>query len=78
MSATRTPRPVRTFMAEQMTVLDILKELDSVMKRLKGINSFDVIEEDLHKLENISHHLLEAERNLIELGTLALLRKIKK
>jgi hypothetical protein len=55
------PHPVHTFMQEHEIILDNLRELGSLVDRLKGLNSFDGMGEDLEKLEDIAHHLVEAE-----------------
>ncbi|MDP2730161.1 MAG: DUF438 domain-containing protein [Dehalococcoidales bacterium] len=55
------PHPVHTFMQEHEIILASLKELGSLVGRLKETNSFDAMGEDLEKLEDIAHHLVEAE-----------------
>ena len=55
------PHPVNTFMQEHEIILDTLKELASLVERLKGITSFAGMVEDQEKLKDIAHHLVEAE-----------------
>ena len=55
------PHPIHTFMEEHVVILDNLKELRSLVERLKGINSFESMEPNLEKLADIAHHLVEAE-----------------
>lgn len=55
------PHPVHTFMAEHEVILEALHELGDIVGRLKTADSLDAIEGDLAKLEDIAHHLVEAE-----------------
>lgn len=55
------PHPVHTFMEEHVIILDALKGLAALVVRLKEKNSFDEMGQDLEKLEEIAHHLVEAE-----------------
>ncbi len=55
------PHPVHTFMQEHEIILDSLRELGSLAGRLREMNSFDGMGEDLKKLEDIAHHLVETE-----------------
>jgi hypothetical protein len=55
------PHPVHTFMEEHKVILNSLNELGSLVERLKGENDFEDMREDLEKLKEISHHLIEAE-----------------
>ena len=55
------PHPVHTFMQEHEVILDTLGELSSLVERLKGKDSFESMGQDLEKLEDLSHHLVEAE-----------------
>ena len=55
------PHPVHTLMEEHEIILDNLKELAAITKRLKGINSFEDMGQDIEKLKDIAHHLVEAE-----------------
>lgn len=53
------PHPVHTFMEEHRVILNSLEELGSLVERLKGRA---VLEEgSLEELQDISHHLVEAE-----------------
>ncbi|MEW6034154.1 MAG: DUF438 domain-containing protein [Chloroflexota bacterium] len=54
------PHPVHTFMQEHEIILSNLKELGSLVERLKT-SSLDDMGEDLKKLQDIAHHLVEAE-----------------
>lgn len=55
------PHPVNTFMEEHKIILENLNELASLVKRLKKTDSFEDMSEDLEKLRDIAHHLVEAE-----------------
>lgn len=55
------PHPVHTLMEEHIIIQDNLKELGALVARIKGINSFEAFGEDLEKLKDIAHHLVEAE-----------------
>ncbi|MBI4304214.1 MAG: DUF438 domain-containing protein, partial [Chloroflexi bacterium] len=55
------PHPVHTFMQEHEIILANLKELGLLVGRLKASDSFDDMGEDLAKLKDIAHHLVEAE-----------------
>lgn len=55
------PHPVNTFMEEHKIILENLNELASLVKRLKKTDSFEGMSEDLEKLRDIAHHLVEAE-----------------
>ncbi len=55
------PHPVNTFMEEHKIILENLNELASLVERLKKTNSFEGMGEDLEKLRDIAHHLVEAE-----------------
>jgi len=57
------PHPVHTFMEEHKIILNHLHELGSLMERLHGMNDFDDLGEDLERLADIAHHLIEAERH---------------
>jgi len=55
------PHPMNTFMEEHKIILDSLTELGSLIERLKKKNNFESIGQDLEKLKDIAHHLVEAE-----------------
>lgn len=55
------PHPVNTFMEEHKIILENLNELASFVERLKKTDSFEGMREDLEKLRDIAHHLVEAE-----------------
>ena len=55
------PHPVHTFMEEHEVILYSLEELDSLTGRLKKNNNFESMGQDLEKLKDIAHHLVEAE-----------------
>ncbi len=55
------PHPVSTFMEEHKIILETLNELSSLVERLKKIDSFDDMSQELEGLKDISHHLVEAE-----------------
>jgi len=55
------PHPVHTLMEEHKIILNSLTELGDLMERLKGKQNFESMGEDLEKLKDISHHLIEAE-----------------
>lgn len=55
------PHPVHTFMQEHEVILANLKELGDLIKRLKSLNSFESMGQDLEKLKALAHHLVETE-----------------
>ncbi|MBM2825173.1 MAG: hypothetical protein HW402_837 [Dehalococcoidales bacterium] len=55
------PHPVHTFMAEHTVIMDNLRELGTLVEKLKGITSFEGMGTDLGKLEEVAHLLTEAE-----------------
>jgi DUF438 domain-containing protein len=55
------PHPAHTFMEEHIVILNSLNELSDIVKKLRSITSFKGMGPYLEKLEEISHHLLEAE-----------------
>ncbi|HDZ27137.1 hypothetical protein LCGC14_0943040 [marine sediment metagenome] len=55
------PHPVHTLMEEHQIIQENLKELSSLVEGLRGKNSFKSLGEDLEKLREIAHHLVEAE-----------------
>ena len=55
------PHPVHTFMEEHQVIQESLKELSSLVERIKERDSFKSLGEDLDKLREIAHHLVEAE-----------------
>ncbi len=55
------PHPVHTLMEEHKIIQENLKELDALVGRLKGKESYESLGEDMEKLKDIAHHLIEAE-----------------
>ncbi len=55
------PHPVHTFMEEHKVILDSLNELGPILKSINGKDSFEAMGGDLEKIQDISHHLVEAE-----------------
>lgn len=55
------PHPVHTFMEEHKVILENLNELASFLERLRKASSFEALGEDLERLRDIAHHLVEAE-----------------
>ncbi len=55
------PHPVHTLMEEHKIILYSLTELSSLIKRLKTLNSFEAMGQDMDRLKDIAHHLVEAE-----------------
>ena len=55
------PHPVNSFMEEHKIILDSLNDLSSFLVSLRAAQSFAELGQDLKKLEDISHHLVEAE-----------------
>ena len=55
------PHPINTFMEEHKIIVDSLKELSSLVERIKSKKSFDETGIDLEKLKDVAHHLVEAE-----------------
>lgn len=55
------PHPVHTLMEEHKIIQDNLKELHSLVERLKEKKSLKSLGEDVQKLKEIAHHLVEAE-----------------
>ena len=55
------PHPVHTLMEEHKIILSQLKELGSIVEKLKEKNSLESLGTDLDRLKDISHHLVEAE-----------------
>jgi DUF438 domain-containing protein len=55
------PHPINTFMEEHKILLENLNQLSLLTARLKDKKSFEDMRDDLEKLKDISHHLVEAE-----------------
>lgn len=55
------PHPVNTLMEEHKVILESLDDLGEVVERIGKAEDFGDIEEDLTRLKDISHHLVEAE-----------------
>ncbi len=59
--AVEAPHPVHTFMEEHKVILENLRELAALVNRLRWMNSYAEMGGDLAKLQDIAHHLIEAE-----------------
>jgi len=59
--AVEAPHPVNSFMEEHKIILESLNDLGSFLVSLKNAKSFEDLGQDLKKLQDISHHLVEAE-----------------
>lgn len=59
--AVEAPHPVHTFMEEHQAILENLHELAALTGRIRGVNSYAEMGDDLPKLQDIAHHLVEAE-----------------
>lgn len=57
------PHPVHTLMEEHRVIVSSLQELGAITDRLKGLNDFSSLGNDIVKLQGISHHLVEAENH---------------
>ncbi len=55
------PHPVHTLMEEHKIIQENLKELGALVGRLKGKESYESLGDDMEKLKDIAHHLIEAE-----------------
>lgn len=55
------PHPVHTFMQEHEHIVASLKDLDAIVKRLEDLTSYEDMGQDMEKLKDIAHHLVEAE-----------------
>jgi len=55
------PHPVHTLMEEHKVIVNSLHELRDLLERLKARDGFSALGEDLEKLQDIAHHLVEAE-----------------
>lgn len=55
------PHPVHTFMEEHAIIQEKLRALARLVERIKGMGSFEDFGDDLTELQDIAHHLLEAE-----------------
>jgi uncharacterized protein len=55
------PHPVHTLMEEHVVILKTLGDLRSLLDRLQTKNSIDDLGADLANLQDIAHHLVEAE-----------------
>lgn len=55
------PHPVHTFMEEHAVIQEKLRALAHLVERIKGMSSFEDFGDDLTELQDIAHHLLEAE-----------------
>jgi hypothetical protein len=59
--AVEAPHPVNSFMEEHKIILESLNDLSSFLVGLRHVESFEGLGQDLKKLKDISHHLVEAE-----------------
>ncbi|MBI2852800.1 MAG: DUF438 domain-containing protein [Chloroflexi bacterium] len=57
------PHPVHTLMEEHKIIIGQLKEMDSVIEKLKDTKSLEGLGADIERLKDISHHLVEAENH---------------
>ncbi|MEK6646591.1 MAG: DUF438 domain-containing protein [Candidatus Firestonebacteria bacterium] len=57
------PHPVNTLMEEHKVILNSLSELKGLIERLKNKNNFKDMADDMEKLKDIAHHLVEAENH---------------
>lgn len=53
--------PLQILIDEHEVILQKLDELSDVLKKVEDAGSYDQIEEELERLDDIAHHLLEAE-----------------
>lgn len=53
--------PIQILREEHDVILRKLSELDQVIKKANGAKNFDQLEVELRKLEDIAHHLIDAE-----------------
>jgi DUF438 domain-containing protein len=59
--AVEAPHPVNSFMEEHKIILESLNDLRLFLVSLRHIESLEDLGQDLKKLKDISHHLVEAE-----------------
>jgi uncharacterized protein (DUF2249 family)/hemerythrin-like domain-containing protein len=57
------PHPVHTMMEEHKIIVGKLNELNMFVQNLKSKDSFVGMEQELKRLQNIAHHLVEAENH---------------
>ena len=57
----KAPHPINTFMEEHIVILDSLKELKALIEILKNTENFESFDQNIEKLKDIAHHLVEAE-----------------
>jgi hypothetical protein len=57
----KSPHPVHTLMEEHKVILESLNDLGRIVEEIRDKNSFEEMGEDLEKLQDIAHHLVEAE-----------------
>lgn len=57
------PHPVHTFTEEHKVILESLRELGQLVSRLKEKSGFESMGNDLNKLKEIAHHLVDAENH---------------
>lgn len=57
------PHPVHTLMEEHKIIVSQLKELDSIVDKLKDRSSLESLGADVERLKDIAHHLVEAENH---------------
>jgi DUF438 domain-containing protein len=59
--AVEAPHPVNSFMEEHKIILESLNDLNYFLVRLRDAENFGDLGQDLKKLKDITHHLVEAE-----------------
>ena len=57
------PHPIHTLMEEHRVIQDFLRRLAGIVERLRGIDSFEGFASHLDVLQDIAHHLVEAEKH---------------
>lgn len=55
------PHPIHTLMEEHKVILDTLHRLRALVDRIKQVNSYEELGDDLPVLKDLAHHLVEAE-----------------
>ena len=57
------PHPIHTLMTEHEHIIATLNDLAALINRLKGAASYEAMGDDIEKLRDIAHHLVEAENH---------------
>jgi DUF438 domain-containing protein len=55
------PHPVHSFMEEHKVIIENLNRLNKLLQRIKAAHGFEQMGRDLETLQDIAHHLVEAE-----------------